>query len=434
MSSVGDKELSLQGLSIKGESNAPEVGRKDSVDRFGDALTQRLLSYLALEDRFRLECVSKRFQRVVYEPVTDLIIGDHLSTQLNDKSFESILKKCKHITRIELTVNNSRLESIVKHCPQLAAIDVRFDGDISDEIMDQFFATFAKQLKSIKAYILCEYITVWKCLETNLKSCAEVTKIAVQYDYHNYFGDNLLHLMSGDDNNEVLFPKLKAMDFVFAAHDINHFETFVRNYGQRLTAIEVTVDERNCDDKAMAVLLGGVSRMPALKDLKITSSSIDSMDSLPTQLKQIGLNCAQLKRLSLDLNTKSNKTFRQTIQTINDNYRRIRRLEFSGNPTKEFVLMSDSFNGLTRLSHLTLLNVTFLFVNQIHDSFPRLQYLRLRKVNISDDVLELVSKLPQMRTIRLDGGQDFADTALHQLIASCLKIVEISMNSSVKTV
>ncbi|CAG2108735.1 unnamed protein product [Medioppia subpectinata] len=35
----------------------------NSMDRFGDDLCQLLLSYLSLEDRFRLELVSKQFQR-----------------------------------------------------------------------------------------------------------------------------------------------------------------------------------------------------------------------------------------------------------------------------------------------------------------------------------------------------------------------------------
>ena len=53
-----------------------------------------------------------------------------------------------------------------------------------------------------------------------------------------------------------------------------------------------------------------------------------------------------------------------------------------------FILTSESLNGLKRWTHLTLYNLTFLFVNQTHDSFARLQYLSLSRVHTFADVLE----------------------------------------------
>ena len=37
---------------------------KDSMDRFGDHLTEEVLQYLTFEDKVRLECVSKQWRRL----------------------------------------------------------------------------------------------------------------------------------------------------------------------------------------------------------------------------------------------------------------------------------------------------------------------------------------------------------------------------------
>ncbi|CAG2108869.1 unnamed protein product, partial [Medioppia subpectinata] len=54
------------------------VYAKNSMDRFGDDLCALLLSYFPLEDRFRYECVSKQFQRTLFESVVDITINDTL--------------------------------------------------------------------------------------------------------------------------------------------------------------------------------------------------------------------------------------------------------------------------------------------------------------------------------------------------------------------
>ena len=49
--------------------------RRDSFeDRFCDDLSQFILQFLSLEDKLRLECVSKRFQRSVFEKYNELSI------------------------------------------------------------------------------------------------------------------------------------------------------------------------------------------------------------------------------------------------------------------------------------------------------------------------------------------------------------------------
>ena len=73
------------------------------MDRFGDDLTELILSYLTLEDKFRLECVSKQWKRYIFNKqfVIEIEIlnknPNEANTRkinyLNERILESVLKK-----------------------------------------------------------------------------------------------------------------------------------------------------------------------------------------------------------------------------------------------------------------------------------------------------------------------------------------------------
>ncbi|CAG2165056.1 unnamed protein product [Oppiella nova] len=85
----------------------PQVRGKDSLDRFGDDLCRLLLSYLPLEDRFRYECVSKQWQRLIYETQTELSFKyrslDSFGVNINDKeSVNEILDILDYLSPINV--------------------------------------------------------------------------------------------------------------------------------------------------------------------------------------------------------------------------------------------------------------------------------------------------------------------------------------------
>ncbi|CAG2103257.1 unnamed protein product [Medioppia subpectinata] len=80
----------------------PRIYTKDSLDRFGDDLCAVLVSYLSLEDCFEYECVSKQFQRTVFESVVDIHIYTTLVKKLNsmrliyDRDYHSFMSSDCH--------------------------------------------------------------------------------------------------------------------------------------------------------------------------------------------------------------------------------------------------------------------------------------------------------------------------------------------------
>ncbi|CAG2101682.1 unnamed protein product [Medioppia subpectinata] len=81
---------------------------KDSFDRFGDDLCQQLLSFLTFEDRFRCECLSKQWRRLVFNTQKDIHYRE--DNNWSDLStFEMILKKCQNITHLRNLVYTTPL-------------------------------------------------------------------------------------------------------------------------------------------------------------------------------------------------------------------------------------------------------------------------------------------------------------------------------------
>ena len=95
---------------------------KDSMLRFGDDLTEEILQYLTLEDKIRLECVSKQWQRLIYNKQYKICIFLKLykknilwllmqkGRQSAEQVLESVLKKCPNITSVDLHSNHSKYE------------------------------------------------------------------------------------------------------------------------------------------------------------------------------------------------------------------------------------------------------------------------------------------------------------------------------------
>src|ERR1700761_8224828 len=84
------------------------------MDRFGDDLCRLLLSYHSFEEHFRHECVSKQFQRSLYDTVDDIVIND----ELMDKMTKSVRTPTG-------AAWGQRLPLIMEKCPNIQRIDCR---------------------------------------------------------------------------------------------------------------------------------------------------------------------------------------------------------------------------------------------------------------------------------------------------------------------
>ncbi|CAG2167682.1 unnamed protein product, partial [Oppiella nova] len=408
-----------------------QIYAKDSLDRFGDDLCQHLLSYLSFEDRFRYECLSKQWQRCVYETQTRLTITRKLCDKLNINSqIESMLQKLPNITDIvcEDYESNRMFEVIIKYCCHLKAINVWFVNDINIDTIEAFIAKFAKQLNAIAIH---------------RRSPNTRNTIAKSYGYITYpKANHYLHLNGHLQlllNPSPLHPYLHQVGIDYNVYNSPHFTAFVANYVHVLQSLYLRTGFISTDNELKA-LINDISRLQSLRDLHIEFSELvdpepqsdtdseyeQDMDANnnhanlvvhPGQgfnaelnpelnqhinpqlaetdnywfpkviagLTQIGLNLRHLKRLSLNFYTDVNdciikgSEYKQLMHCIRHNYKRLTRLEICFNNSEELVLPPIGFTcgqQWKRITHLTLdCMADVQVIADIVNCFPNLQYL-----------------------------------------------------------
>src|ERR1700712_3011936 len=94
-----------------------EYSRDSFRHRICDDLSEVILQYLSLEDKLRLQCVSKQFQRTIFQRHYELkfyadkeFIDCRLLIKNNGidlKSFELLLKKCPNLRSIQFFGRNN---------------------------------------------------------------------------------------------------------------------------------------------------------------------------------------------------------------------------------------------------------------------------------------------------------------------------------------
>ena len=155
--------------------------RKSFSERICDDLCEDILQYLSLEDKLRLQCVSKQFQRTVFQRHYELYInigveGDHefylrnknfkryhnyyyIEAQ-NMDSFKALLKNCPNITSIKsnylgprnydsLTINEV-FRLIIENCNNLNEFILVNDIVLNESIFEGFHLKFGPNMKCLR--------------------------------------------------------------------------------------------------------------------------------------------------------------------------------------------------------------------------------------------------------------------------------------------
>ncbi|CAG2172158.1 unnamed protein product [Oppiella nova] len=202
-----------------------EIYSKDSFERFGDDLCEVLLSYLSFEDRFRYECLSKQFRRLIYTTLSELTIDRKIMKNIvkadnfGDNYFEfnilsQIAKKCPNLQRIDCSQlrPNERpvfaaIHALRDNCPHLRHYYCTFHGS-DDRLIGPLFTRFGQICRSI-------LVNVESGDELALKGAvATVGPISVAMDA----SDNKLRLYkSGVYRNAVCFTHMEGLNHAVTA-------------------------------------------------------------------------------------------------------------------------------------------------------------------------------------------------------------------------
>jgi hypothetical protein len=146
----------------------------NSFERFGDDLSELLLSYLSVSDKVRYECVSKQWSRLIFNKLQNIIITNkqyviqHISSQSydsikishkiwsekNKSIIECLAKKFKFINKlsIDFGIDNDLVKIITKNCKILKKLQTF--GSPDENCCAIFGKKFGRKLEFIDIHAI----------------------------------------------------------------------------------------------------------------------------------------------------------------------------------------------------------------------------------------------------------------------------------------
>ncbi|CAG2106077.1 unnamed protein product [Medioppia subpectinata] len=421
------KKTSLESIDDGNEDNKqPKIYAKNSMNRFGDDMYGLILSYLSLEDRFQLECVSKQFQRTVFGSVVFIDITDQ---------FDGESKTC--FTAI--------IEMLAKKCPNIETIDFRGMIIECEEHIPEVLRLFRDNCLNLRE-VYCNLV------ENTAQMYRQFGPLVTQIDC-NKLSDTVVDTTSGHQ----LANNLKTFKCNhYNTEDKQLFTAFVA-HNQCLKSLNI-VDIYDLND-TLPELAVQLSRLTQLRELtlglvfdvlNVLDDKMQTSAAVNQCLRTIGVNCKQLNRLSLELiSVETEPAFQISLDSLRV-YRQLKRLRITADEVIDDRLL-DPLRHCKRLTHLELClwRMKANVLKDLHIKCPRLQYLFIRDFNsiIDAECLSHLSRLPALQTLVIDGkdcGDDskvcgeesnyLSDNDLNAVLSSSpkLKTIEIRVNNGKK--
>ena len=384
--------------------------RRDSFDdRVCDDLCQLILKYLSIKERFKLECVSKQFQRTAFlsQLSNDFIIPHSGMRRKSLKQLEQLLIKCSTLSRITFgivrpyrkktfsyfdkidfivlePIYNEVFEIIIKNCKNLTHIDFNRVQEFDEKLIEKFFDEFCNKIISLST----------GGFAFNLFKAPNIEDLTV---FNFYF-----------QLSQIKFNKLKSLKVLYIQYEqeLNGFEAFIENNAKTLKKFEIT---SNMNNKEIAIkLLKSMKKSINLVHLGFDLMNGITDNSLTKYWNQLSINCKQLKSLKSRLQYNE----RMRLNEIIPKFKAIKRLDLTLNALHDmddqpFRTIKDLTN-LKELTHLTLdvyTKNTFdeTILTDIDINFPVLQSLKIKcPIIASEWTPKLLSRLKNLETIELN--------------------------------
>ena len=286
-----------------------KVYPKNSFDRFGDDLTELIVSYLWFEDKVRLECVSKQWRRLVFNKQFVIEINKNLEdnriekhnsmnkllTVINNKScvknqsLESLLKKCSNIKKVILrrTFDSSVLSLIGRYCPNIKSLTYYLK--VNDKALS-FFQQYGHKLEELNLHFKNE-IT-----EQYLRHCPNLKNIFIQDQSFRFPQDmEFLPKLERIKFNITTFPYLNNSN----VKDVKIIKNLSDKYSRRLKTLNVTLNKLT--EEELKTHIDYICRFENLQSLTLQFTSCESKEPIDDCLSLIGQKCNKILKLDLSI-------------------------------------------------------------------------------------------------------------------------------------
>ena len=393
------------------------VNKKSFSDRICDDLCEEILQYLSLEDKLKLEGVSKQFQRTVLKKHYELIIETKNSVPNRDakreykyhyirnkfidlKSLKVLLKKCPNITSIELKRPvrecdyNPVFRRITKYCNNLR--EVKTCGNwINNKDIINFQRKFGPKIKF--------FDRLHKPINFNLFPNIEKL-VCDEFDFSRV---------------KLVLPQLKLKKLTkltMYIEDADMVKTCVDTF-PTLTHFDLQFSDEN--SVSIYNSLDYISNLKNLTHFGFSNDNRNNNKLFCDSLKRMANKCQKLKSIECRFNINDNSDIKQLLSPFQE-FPALKKLSLTFNcqdledfDINEFISF-EAFKGLSNITHLTLrledhwdenyIEANTLTNIDIH--LPKLQYLEFGKINTYSkevtQMADILSRLSRLQTLKLE--------------------------------
>ena len=364
---------------------------KNSFDRFGDDLTELIVSYLWFEDKVRLECVSKQWRRLIFNKqfvieiktketknsMIKLIRGKNkFALTIENQLLESLLKKCPNITKFSVDsdvklsseANGHMLSLIGQYCHLIKSLEYYPNYDISNEKELTFFRDNGHKLEELDTFIRNDKIKKFYKLCPNMKI----------FHYSSLFSEDtdflpkkleLIKLTSGKES------------LSFNDRQVNRLKIITNKYSHLFKTFNASFDCMTND--SFQTLIDCISHLENLTELTLESGPMaKNMGPIDKCLPVIGQKCTRLLKLDLlfdPLFFDQSVLISDQFFDIFSNFKGIKRLRISLSLEKVLPGNIECFKHCKQLNelHIRYHELREDFFANIASFVPKLQLLRI---------------------------------------------------------
>ena len=390
-----------------------KVYAKDSMDRFGDDLTELILSYLWFEDKFRLECVSKQWKRCVFQRQSIIIIYSYNS--LNGSS--KLLKKNKQLYE-------QRLESVLKKCPNITTVRLGMSG--SSEVMS-LIGQYCHHIKSLQYHTPIPKLSFFHLYGHKL----EELDLLVPDKLDNIISDILqlcpnlkrvwlLNYSCLMDNLELV-PNLRQITNCRLAHSLYCREmNKVKLFCNKIRRTQKTLNAKlfYLKPKELKLYIDCISLFENLTQLTLEFDSIENKEPIDDCLSLIGQKCTKL--LKLDLEIDDSFSISDRFFDVFTHFKSIKILNLDLWQTRSVKGSVKCFRHCKQLYDIDIQyhGITDQFLANIELFVPKLQSLCITTdKTISDSFIDSFNSMKSIQTVHLskydDNSTDCTDKYLY---------------------
>ena len=403
--------------------------KKDSFsDRFCDDLSEVILQFLSLKDKFRYECVSKQFQRTVFQRHYNLVDEVYMfsRTQLT-----TILKKLPNIRSLDQKrfdrfngINDSFIDLIVKYCNNLNEIHCDFSG-ISDKIEENFIKKFGSQIKSI--FVKNSDFERLEGLHNSMANIKRVNYLSfawkqspLPHGFQSFFIPFL--------ENVCYLKNMKRISIRLFKNDSNQqmkdLQTFVEN-NKSITHLCLLFDIM--DTNFTNFVFKQISNLNNLIELEIYE-----IKEFSAEFKQIAVNCPQLKSLIINLISNEDSQIESILIQLKI-FNSLQRLcincieYYSGIE----IILNNCLKEMKNLTHLKLGFPTFpsVLLNEclftdFDKCLPKLQFLFIKNsVEATEETAVILSRFSNLESVVLfASNQSISNLIENKVKKNCPRI------------